>query len=301
MSDATTFDDLVESFINYLLVECGLARNTILSYSRDLQAFTSFLLLKKISDFDSVRPDTITSFIISEKKRGLSINSITRAIVAIRMLYKFLLSEGKLQTNPFAVIDSPKLWKRLPEVIPIHKIDALLSVPNIKTNLGVRNKAILELMYATGARVSEVVAIQMDWINLEYRYVKCRGKGSKERIIPLGTKAIEAIQNYVKTARTKIKNSQDSTYLFLSKTGRPLRRENVWVIVKNCALTAGIHGQISPHKLRHSFATHLLENGADLRAVQEMLGHVNISTTQIYTHVSKQHLKAIHRQYHPRA
>ncbi len=294
-------DDLIESFINYLLVECGLSRNTILSYSRDLQIFTSFLLSKNISGFDSVRPDTITSFIISEKKRGLSVNSITRAIVAIRMLYKFLLSEGKLQMNPFTVIDFPKLWKKLPEVIPVHKIDSLLSVPDMKTKLGMRNKAILELMYATGARVSEVVAIQMDWINLEYSYVKCRGKGSKERIVPLGTKAIEAIQTYVKTARPKIKNSQDSTHLFLSKAGKPLRRENVWIVVKNCALKAGIHGHISPHKLRHSFATHLLENGADLRAVQEMLGHVNISTTQIYTHVSKQHLKAIHRQYHPRA
>ena len=300
MPEANTLDDLIESFINYIIVECGLSRNTILSYSHDLQIFTTFLISKNIPDFDSVRPDTITSFIISEKKRGLSINSITRTIVAIRMLYKFLLSEGKLQMNPFTVIDSPKLWKRLPEVIPVHKIDNLLSVPNIKTKLGVRNKAILELLYATGARVSEVVAIQMDWINLEYSYVKCRGKGSKERIVPLGTKAIESIQNYLKIARPKIKNSQDSTYLFLSKAGKPLRRENVWVIVKNCALKAGIHGHISPHKLRHSFATHLLENGADLRSVQEMLGHVNVSTTQIYTHVSKQHLKAIHRQYHPR-
>ncbi len=301
MSEANVLDDLIESFINYLLVECGLSRNTILSYSHDLQTFTSFLISKNIADFEGVRPDTITSFIISEKNRGLSINSITRSIVAIRMLYKFLLAEGKLQVNPFAVIDTPKLWKRLPEFIPVHKIDGLLSVPNIKTKLGMRNKAILELMYATGARVSEVVAIQLDWINLEYSYVKCRGKGSKERIVPLGTKAVEAIQNYIKTARPKIKKSQDSRYLFLSKAGRPLRRENIWVIVKKCALKAGIPGHISPHKLRHSFATHLLENGADLRSVQEMLGHVNVSTTQIYTHVSKQHLKAIHRQFHPRA
>jgi integrase/recombinase XerD len=301
MIEKNTFDDLIELFINYIIVECGLARNTILSYSHDLQLFTTFLISKNMPDFEGVRPDTITSFIISEKKRGLSMNSITRTIVAIRMLYKFLLSEGKLKTNPLTLIDSPKLWQRLPEVIPVHKINDLLSVPNTGTKLGMRNKAILELMYATGARVSEVVAIQMDWINLEYSYVKCRGKGSKERIVPLGTRAIEAIQQYIKTARPKIKNSLDSTYLFLSKSGRPLRRENVWVIVKNCALKAGIHGHISPHKLRHSFATHLLENGADLRSVQEMLGHVNVSTTQIYTHVSKQHLKAVHRQYHPRA
>lgn len=301
MSEVNTLDDLIESFINYLIVECGLSKNTILSYSHDLQIFTTFLISKNIPDFEGVRPDTITSFIISEKKRGLSINSITRTMVAIRMLYKFLIAEGKLKTNPLALIDSPKLWKRLPDVIPIHKIDDLLSVPNTGTKLGMRNKAILELMYATGARVSEVVAIQIDWINLEYRYMKCRGKGSKERIVPLGAKAIGAIQGYVSIARPGIKNSRDSTYLFLSKSGKPLRRENVWVIVKNCALKAGIHGRISPHKLRHSFATHLLENGADLRAVQEMLGHVNVSTTQIYTHVGKHHLKAIHRHYHPRA
>ena len=293
-------DDLIESFINYLIVECGLSKNTILSYSHDLQLFTNFLLSKKISDFNDVRPDTITSFIISEKQRGLSINSITRAIVSIRMLYRFLLSEGKLQRNPLATIESPKLWKRLPVVIPTHKIDKLFSIPDVTTKLGIRNKAILELLYATGARVSEVTAIQMDWINLEYGYVKCRGKGSKERIVPLGTKAIEAIQNYLKVSRSEIKNSQYSSYLFLSKAGKPLRRENIWKIVRDCALRAGIHEHISPHKLRHSFATHLLENGADIRSVQEMLGHVNISTTQIYTHVSKQHLKAVHQQFHPR-
>lgn len=294
-------DELIESFINYLIVECGLSRNTILSYSHDLQLFTNFLLSKKISDFNDVRPGTITSFIISEKKRGLSITSITRTIVSTRMLYRFLLSEGKLQKNPLTTIDSPKLWKRLPVVLSVDKVDNLLSVPDMKTKLGVRNKAILELLYATGARVSEVTAIQMDWINLEYGYVKCRGKGSKERIVPLGTKAIEAIQNYLKASRPEIKNSHHSPYLFLSKAGKPLRRENIWKIVRNCALKAGIHERISPHKLRHSFATHLLENGADIRSVQEMLGHVNISTTQIYTHVSKRHLKAVHQQFHPRA
>lgn len=293
--------ELVDSFINYIMVECGLSRNTILSYRHDLQIFTTFLFSKKIPNFHSVRPDTITSFIISEKQRGLSINSITRTVVSIRMLYKFLFSEGKLQKNPLSSIESPKFWKRLPEVIPIHKVDELLLVPDVKTKLGIRNKAILELLYATGARVSEVSAIQMDWINLEYGYVKCRGKGSKERIVPLGTKAIRAIENYLIIARPKIKNSQNSAYLFLSKAGKQLRRENIWVIVKNCAYRAGIRDHISPHKLRHSFATHMLENGADLRSVQEMLGHVNISTTQIYTHVSKQYLKSIHRQFHPRA
>lgn len=298
---STIMDDLIESFINYLIVECGLSKNTILSYSHDLQLFTNFLLSKNISDLNDVRPDTITSFIISEKQRRLSVNSITRALVSVRMLYRFLVSEGKLGKNPLTSIDSPKLWKRLPVVVPAHKIDNLLSVPDVTTKLGVRNRALLELLYATGARVSEAAVVQMDWINFEYGYVKCRGKGSKERIVPLGTKAIQAIQNYLKIARPEIKNSRHSPYLFLSKTGKPLRRENIWKIVRDCALKAGIHERISPHKLRHSFATHLLENGADIRSVQEMLGHVNISTTQIYTHVSKQHLKAVHQQFHPRA
>jgi len=292
--------DLIESFLNYIIVECGLSKNTLLSYRRDLQMFTDFLRSKNILDFSNVRPDTITSFIISEKKRGLSINSITRAIVSIRMLYKFLISEEKLQRNPLASIQSPKLWMKLPDVIPINKIDKLLSTPDVTTKIGIRNKAILELMYATGARVSEVSALQMDWLNLEYGYVKCRGKGSKERIVPVGTKAIEAIKNYLEVTRPKIKNSKASNYLFLSKSGRPLCRENIWVIVKKTALKAGINEHISPHKLRHSFATHLLENGADLRSVQEMLGHVNVSTTQIYTNVSKKHLKAVHQQFHPR-
>ncbi|MGQ3685866.1 MAG: site-specific tyrosine recombinase XerD [Candidatus Loosdrechtia sp.] len=290
----------IESFLNYITVECGLSRNTIISYERDLKLFVAFLHARKIPDFQDVRPDTITSFIISEKQRGISMNSVARAIVAVRMLYKFLFAEGRLQKNPLTSTDSPKLWKRLPGIIPHDKIDSLLSAPDVKTKLGIRNKAILELFYATGARVSEVSAIQMDWINLAYGYIKCRGKGSKERIVPLGAKAIEAIKNYLTTARPEIKNNQNSIYLFLSKSGKRLRRENIWVIVKNCALKAGIHEQVSPHKLRHSFATHLLENGADLRSVQEMLGHVNVSTTQIYTHVSRQHLKSIHKQFHPR-
>ncbi len=294
-------DELIDSFINYLLVECGSAMNTIHGYQSDLQLFIKFLLSKNIHDFNTIRPNVITSFIISEKQRGQSVNSINRAIVSIRMFYKFLILEGNLQKNPLVSLDSPKLWKKLPYVLPIHKIEDLLSSADVKTKLGVRNKAILELLYATGARVSEVATISLNGINLEYGYIKCKGKGSKERIVPLGKKASIAIHEYLTTVRPQIKNSQNSHYLFLSRTGRPLRRENIWLIVKNCALKAGITEAISPHKLRHSFATHLLENGADLRAVQEMLGHVSISTTQIYTHVNKQHLKAIHQRFHPRA
>ncbi|MDR4509016.1 MAG: site-specific tyrosine recombinase XerD [Candidatus Brocadiaceae bacterium] len=276
-----------------------MSNNTLTCYRRDLNTFTTFLLSKKLSSFHHVRPDTITSFIIAEKQRGLCINSISRALVSIRMFFKFLTSEGILEKNILISIESPKLWRKLPEVVPADKIDELLTTPDKNTKLGIRNRAILELLYATGARVSEVAAMQTNWINLEYGYVKCRGKGSKERIVPLGTRAMEAIQEYKSIVRPTMKNYQETTF-FLSKTGKPLRRETIWIIVKNCARKAGIIEHISPHTLRHSFATHLLKNGADLRSVQEMLGHVNISTTQIYTHVNKQHLKAVHQQFHPR-
>jgi len=293
--------ELIDTFINYLLVECGVSGNTLLSYKSDLKLFTKFLKSKNISNPGDVRPGIITSFIIHEKQRGQSINSINRAIVSVRMFYKFLILEENLAKNPLTGINNPKLWKKLPEILTIDKINRLLSSANAKTKFGIRNKAILEIFYATGARVSEVSALTLEGINLEYGYVRCKGKGSKERIIPLGEKAVNAVREYLNTIRPKIKNNHNSTCLFLSKTGKSLRRENIWGIVKNCALKAGITEGISPHKLRHSFATHLLENGADIRSVQEMLGHVNISTTQIYTHVNKQHLKAVHQKFHPRA
>ncbi len=198
-------------------------------------------------------------------------------------------------------INTPKLQKRLPEVLHYSAIEKMLQTPDCNKKLGVRDKAILELMYATGARVSEVASIKVDWINLDYGYVKCQGKGSKQRIIPLGAAAVGSVRKYLQEVRPLLSKGKDDGILFLSRTGKMLRRKNIWELVKKYALLVSTKSNISPHTLRHSFATHLLEGGADLRSVQEMLGHANISTTQIYTHVDRKFLKSVHKKFHPRA
>lgn len=295
-------NDPIESFLNYLIVECGLSKNTILGYRVALKHLSDYMERKNIDRFESIRPEHIVMFIEAEKERGLSVNSITRNLIAIKMFYKFLFMEGKLEKNLITSISSPKLWQRLPGVINQIEIENLLKVPDTGNPLGIRNRAILELMYATGARVSEVATLEVNFIRFEYGLIKCKGKGSKERLVPLGSKAIEALKMYLYDVRPILcKNRKDINILFLSKNGRPLRRENIWLIVKQYARQAGIKGRLSPHTLRHSFATHLLEGGADLRSVQEMLGHVNIATTQIYTHLDRSNLKYIHFKYHPRA
>lgn len=292
---------LIESFLAYLTIECGLAKNTILAYRIALNHFFRFVNTKPFKDVESIKPEHIISFIEEEQKRGLDQNSIARNVIAIKMFFKFLLVEGKIEKNLISSIVSPKLWRKLPDVINQKDVDDLL-VTAYKTDckFSIRNRAILELMYATGARVSEVATMETGFVNFDYKFTKCRGKGSKERLVPLGSKAIEALKSYVEYERPKLNKNNRTNILFLSKSGKPLRRENIWLIVKQYAMLAGIHKRVSPHTMRHSFATHLLEGGADLRSVQEMLGHVNISTTQIYTHVDRSHLKDIHHYYHPR-
>lgn len=295
-------NDLIESFLNYLIVECGLSKNTILGYRVALKHLSDYMGQKNLDKFESIRPEHIVMFIEAEKEMGLSINSIARNVIAIKMFYKFLFMEGRIEKNLIASISSPKLWKRLPAVINHIEVENLLNAPDTGNPFGIRNRAILELMYATGARVSEVATLEIDSIRFEYGLIKCKGKGSKERLVPLGSKAIEALKRYLYDIRPILcKNRKDIDTLFLSKNGRPLRRENIWLIVRQYARQSGIKGHISPHTLRHSFATHLLEAGADLRAVQEMLGHVNIATTQIYTHLDRSYLKYIHFKYHPRS
>ncbi len=294
-------DDLVDAFLNYMSIECGLAKNTILAYSVDLKHLSLYILDKNIQGFESFEPLHLIGYIESERKRGLDQNSIARSVTAIKVFYKFLFLEGKIKTNPISAVSASKQWLKLPEVINHKDVEDLLNISDMSSCLGIRNKAILEMMYATGARVSEVASLETSFVNFDYKFTKCRGKGSKERIVPLGSKAIDAIKNYISDARPALlKNNNESIFLFLSKNGKPLRRENLWLIVKQCALKAGINKPVYPHILRHSFATHLLEGGADLRAVQEMLGHVNIATTQIYTHLEKSHLKDIHHSFHPR-
>lgn len=218
----------------------------------------------------------------------------------MKMFYKYMVMEGKISKNPMSSISSLKLHKRLPEVLHYKAVEKMLQTPNCNEKLGIRDKAILELMYATGARVSEVASIKVSWVSLDYGFIKCQGKGSKQRIVPIGTKAINAVRKYLQEVRPLLSKGKDGETLFLSRTGKKLRRENIWELVRKYARCAGIKN-VSPHTLRHSFATHLLEGGADLRSVQEMLGHANISTTQIYTHVDRKYLKSVHQKFHPRA
>ncbi|MFQ5963220.1 MAG: site-specific tyrosine recombinase XerD [Candidatus Scalinduaceae bacterium] len=297
MKDEVVF----ESFLNYLIVECGLSENTIKGYKNDLHNFSNYLKNRGIKWFKDVRANMIVNYIEKEKERGLSENSISRSLIAIKMFYKYMIMEGKVSKNPMSFVNSPKLHKRLPEVLHYKAVEKMLSTPNCNKKLGIRDKAILELMYATGARVSEVASIKVSWANLEYGYVRCQGKGSKQRIVPIGAKAVDSVRRYLQDVRPFLNKNKDNETLFLSRTGKMLRRENIWDIVKKYAVHAGIQSDISPHTLRHSFATHLLEGGADLRSVQEMLGHANISTTQIYTHVDRKYLKAVHQKFHPRA
>ncbi len=293
-------EELVESFLNYLIVECGLSENTIKGYKSDLRNFSNYLKNKGIKRFQDLRANMIVNYIEKEKQRGLSENSISRSLVTAKMFYKYMITEGKISRNPMSSINSPKLQKHLPEVLHYKAVEKMLQVPDCNEKLGIRDKAILELMYATGARVSEVATIKVSWVSLDYGFIRCQGKGSKQRIVPIGTEATNAVRKYLQDVRPLLSKGKDGETLFLSRTGKKLRRENIWELVRKYAKCAGIKN-VSPHTLRHSFATHLLEGGADLRSVQEMLGHANISTTQIYTHVDRKYLKSIHQKFHPRA
>lgn len=293
---------LVESFLNYLIVECGLSENTIKGYKGDLRNFSNYLHERGTKRFQDLRSKMIVDFIEKEKQRGLSENSISRSLVTIKMLYKYMIMEGKISVNPMSSVNTLKLQKHLPEVLHYKAVEEILQAPDCNGKLGIRDKAILELMYATGARVSEVASIKVNWINFDYGYIRCQGKGSRQRIVPMGAEASKSIRRYLQEVRPfLVKIEGDEPLLFLSRTGKKLRRENIWSVVKKYAIKAGIRSNVSPHTLRHSFATHLLEGGADLRSVQEMLGHSNIATTQIYTHIDRKYLKSIHQKFHPRA
>jgi len=254
-----------------------------------------------------------------QKDKGIAANSIARRLAAIKAFYRFLVRERILKADPTSLIDSPKLWKKIPQTLSLNEVDALLTRPNIRDAQGIRDRAILETLYATGMRVSEAVNLKIDNVNLDIGFLRCIGKGNKERVIPMGTKAINSLKRYLEISRphllnplrntkalkerSKISdrvNKKESEFLFLNRFGKRISRQSLWKIIKKYAREARIKKPVRPHILRHSFATHLLERGADLRSVQEMLGHSNISTTQIYTHINKERLKTIHRMFHPR-
>jgi len=298
MTKAYPGDELLDQFIDHLRVERGLAENTILAYNHDLVDFFDFLKRRGVSPIQISQQDLLS--FIGEKKTHLSSRSLARNLVSIRMFYRFLVSEGKIAVNPARLMVIPRLYRHLPDVLSRDETETLLLQPDTMTMAGKRDRAILELLYATGLRVTELIGLRMTNINLEAGYIRTMGKGAKERIIPMGTKAIDSLKEYLGNSRPSLLKRGEFPPVFLNSRGRPMTRQGLWKIIRNYALKAGIVRTVTPHTLRHSFATHLLEGGADLRSVQIMLGHADISTTQIYTHVARERLKEIHEKYHPR-
>ena len=294
-------EHLLDQFLNYLVVERGLSPNTLDSYSRDLIKYLEYLSRKGIKDINETSDLTVISFFTSLKKDGLSNRSIARNLSSIKMFYKFLAEDHHIKSNPTLNIETPKRESKLPQVLSMEEVDSLLKIPDRNTPLGLRDAALLELLYATGLRVSEIISLPLNNINLEAGYLLAYGKGSKERLVPIGEVAQNLIKEYLEKARPALLKKKQSNYLFITRRTKPMTRQGFWKLIKKYALAAGINKNISPHTLRHSFASHLLERGADLRSVQIMLGHSDISSTQIYTHVTTERLKKIHNQYHPRS
>lgn len=290
----------VEEFINYLAVERGLADNTLAAYRRDLEKYAAFVTAEGAADLRRMTRQRIADFMHDQKSRNLSTLSICRSLSAIRMFHRFLMREGLSSEDPTHLVETPKSWKRVPETLSLPEVEAMIHAASGTAWQAVRDRAILELFYASGMRVSELVNLKLEDVHLDMGYVRCIGKGKKERLVPVGKRAQEALRRYGETSRKKFVKDSSSSVLFLSRLGKKISRQSVWKIIKYYAKKAKIKKEIKPHTLRHSFATHLLEHGADLRSVQEMLGHSDISTTQIYTHVDRERLRAVHKQFHPR-
>jgi len=290
----------IDRYTIYLRSECHLAENTVQAYRRDLEHMKEWLNGRSPTELGI---SDLTDFASFLKNKKLAATSISRHIVAIRMFYKFLQLESAIADNPAELLTTPKVWQRVPKVLSIAQVDHFLAAPQKFDQHWIRDRAILELMYATGCRVSEISNMLIANVNLTDGYCLAEGKGSKQRMVPLGERAIEAIEFYLAEYRPILAANRElaiSPWLILSRTGQRLRREAIWELIKRFALRAGIDSEVSPHTLRHSFATHLLAGGADLRLIQEMLGHASIQTTQIYTHVENSKLKKIHQKFHPR-
>ena len=298
MISLNEIDRLMDQFLYHLRMEKGLAENTIEAYSRDLAAFFRFLETKGIKPVDA-HQDHIGSF-MAEQEEALSIRSVARMLSTIKMFYRFLIFEGKLESSPARLIDTPKIPRRLPGVLSLDEVERLLHQPDMETPLGLRDRAMLEVLYATGLRVSELLGLTMPTINMEAGFVRTLGKGSKERMVPMNDQAREVLGLYLSESRPYLMKKKQTAFLFLNNRGTVLSRQGFWKIIKKYGIKAGIPKEITPHSLRHSFASHLLECGADLRSVQLLLGHADITTTQIYTHVTRERLKRIHEKYHPR-
>ncbi|QNO16197.1 site-specific tyrosine recombinase XerD [Alkalicella caledoniensis] len=294
-------ENLLSDYLTYLRVERGLAENTVLSYERDLKKFISFAKKSGFTSIESIQRQQIITYLLKLQGENMAPSSVTRNLASIRSFFSYLNIENLTKNDPSSDLDSPKLSKKLPKVITIDEVEDLLQQPDETDKFGIRDRAMLEILYATGLRVSELISLDVDDVNLELGFLRCIGKGSKERIVPLGKIAISYLKIYLDNTRNKLVKTIEQKSLFVNFHGRRLTRQGFWKIVKKYANQAGIKSEITPHTLRHSFATHLLENGADLRSVQEMLGHADISTTQIYTHVTQKKLQKVHKEFHPRA
>ena len=286
-------------FKNYITVEQGLANNTLLAYQRDLEKFARFLSSRAVP-LPAVSSDLVQTF-LGELALRSNPRTVARALVALRSFFQFLVFDGHLSQNPCLNLEGPKAPKTLPKVLSIGQVDDLLSQPNISMRYGYRDKAMLEVLYATGLRVSELISLELQAVNLELGYVSCVGKGGKARVVPLGKSAVTAVEAYLRNSRLTLLKGKASNWLFLNRIGQKLSRQGFWKIISDYGRQAQIAVPLKPHLLRHSFATHLLQRGADLRSVQMMLGHSDISTTQIYTHILKERLRGIYEQHHPRS
>jgi len=291
----------VEGFQDYLGFEAGTSPNTVEGYTRDLRRLAEYAVSRGVRAPASLTPRLLREFVYHLKDLGLAPASIRRQISTVRTYYRFLIGEGHAEHDPSDRLELPKGWHRLPEVLTHDEVDALLAAPNPDEPLAWRDRALLEIAYATGVRVSELVGLQLGDLWFDDALVRVMGKGSKERHVPIGRRALGAAALYAREIRPTLDRGKSDGRFFLNARGTPLSRVGAWAIIKRCAERAGIPKRVSPHILRHTFATHLLEGGADLRAVQEMLGHADLSTTQIYTHVDREYLRTVHKKYHPRA
>jgi integrase/recombinase XerD len=296
---ASSPEDALRLFLEYLTVEKGLSRNTVQSYERDVRKLVAHLKAGR-APLPRVTEDILTGFVRKESQAGLSARSLARLISALRSFFRFLVLSGFVKRDPSARLTTPSTWLALPKFLTVEEVEALLKAPDATKAHGVRDRAMLEVLYGSGLRVSELATLKVAEVNLGDGFLVCRGKGGKERIVPLGRSACDAVKRWLAEGRPLV-DEDGREELFLSRRGRPFTRQGLWKLLRQHAATAGLPPKISPHVLRHSFATHLLERGADLRSVQLMLGHSQITTTQIYTHVSRERLRRVYDKFHPRA
>lgn len=294
-------EQLIEEYLRFLTVERGLAENSLAAYGRDLRRIVGYFKQGGVGSFQVVSRGQVARLLLTLREAGLAPRTVARHTSSLRGLYRYLLTQDHVKEDPTAHLESSSPWVRLPGVLSQEEVERLLAAPLTSNPLGLRDKAMLELLYAAGLRVSEMVTLRLSDVDLEVGYVHCQGKGGKDRVVPLGRDAQTAVRRYLATSRPYLQRGRSNSTLFLNRFGYPLTRQGFWKLLRAYAIAAGIDRRVTPHTLRHSFATHLLERGADLRAVQVMLGHADISTTQIYTHVSRAHLKTVYNRYHPRA